>query len=439
MSDLQRYFSRKYMALMAVVAMTLVACGDNETPLPGERLSIRPGDATEVENRIAAISFPPATHNTEWTHKNGAPNHVIGHLAFNAAPALVWSADIGNGVSRGTRISAAPIGADGMVFVLDGAAQISALDGAGAILWSLDVTPAGENPGDGSGGGLSYSGGVLYAATGFGEILAITPTTGGVIWRRGFDAPFRAAPSVVGNTIFAVTRADVAYAISTKDGKLAWLQRGAGAIGSAYNGGASPAVSNGQVILPFSTGDLVMVRANSGQPRWRSALDGGRASAAINVIGDISGDPVIDGNKVYAANLAGQTVQINLQNGKRNWALPVGAMGPVWPVAGAVFLVSDHARMMRIDARNGQVIWAQQLPQFSDPEDREGVIRYHGPVLAGGAMWVTSHDGHLRAFAPESGEIITDIAVPGGAASAPIVIGGVLYILSLDGKLHAFQ
>ncbi len=417
----------------------LAACGSSDKPLAGQRFAIGAVDVTVVENVTASIRLPRAVPNAEWTDVNGSPQHKFGHAAFSTSPTLRWSTDIGAGVGRNTRITSGPVAGGGLVYTMDGAAIITAVSTDGTVTWSLDVTPVGETPADGSGGGLSYASGVIYAGTGFGELLAINAASGTVIWRRMFEAAIRSTPTTNGRTVFVVTRGDVAYAVNAKDGSLDWVQRGATSTTGGLEGGASPAISGRQVVIPFSSGEVIAVRANNGELRWKEALDGARAATSMASIGDISGDPVIDGNSVYVSNLAGQTVKLNLTSGARIWTLGVGASDAVWPVGGSVFLMSDRARLMRVNASNGAVIWSQQLPQYEKPEKRKDMIRHYGPVLAGGLMWVAGRDGQLRGYEPEGGQLVASVKIPGGAAAAPIVVAGVMYILSLDGELHAFQ
>ena len=417
----------------------LAACGSSEKPLAGQRFAIGAGDVVAQENVSASIRLPRSVLNAEWTDVNGSPQHKFGHAEFDTTPTLRWSTDIGTGVGRNTRITSGPVAGGGLVYVMDGAARITALSSDGIAAWSVDVTPVGEKSVDGSGGGLSFANGVVYAGTGFGELLAIDATSGNIIWRRMFEAAIRSTPTSDGRTVFVVTRGDVAYAVNAKDGSLEWLQRGATSTTGGFEGGASPAVSGRQVVIPFSSGEIIMARSNNGELRWKDGIGGARAATSLAFIGDISGDPVIDGNGVYVSNLAGETVKLNLTDGARSWTLGVGAADAVWPVGGSVFLMSDKAQLMRVNARNGSVIWAQQLPQFEKPEKREDMIRHYGPVLAGGLMWVAGRDGQLRGFEPEGGQLVTSLNIPGGTAAAPIVVGGVMYILSLDGELHAFQ
>ena len=78
----------------------------------------------------------------------------------------------------------APIVAGGLVYAMDAAGQLTAVTRDGRIAWTLSLVPAGGVPDSGPGGGMAVSGGVLYVTTGFGEVFALEPATGGTIWRR---------------------------------------------------------------------------------------------------------------------------------------------------------------------------------------------------------------------------------------------------------------
>ncbi len=425
--------------LIALAMIGLAACSGEGPPLPGERFSIRAAEATAVENRAAPISLPSAGNLAEWGQPNGAATHLARHAAFTTTPELRWSLDIGTGDSRDARLSNGPVAGGGLVYTFDGRGQLSAVTPDGALAWQVDTTPPGEQGDDGAGGAVSFANGRLFVATGFGEVLLMDAATGAITWRRSFEAPFQAAPTVIGDRVIVVTRADTAYGLAAEDGHTVWTQRGHVATSGGYDNAASAAAVNGFAVLPFSSGDMITVEPGTGQPRWREAIADAYPSTSLGRFGDVSGDPVIDGNAVYAANISGQTVKLNLTNGEPIWTLAVSAVDPVVPVGNSVFLMTGRGELVRASSSNGEVIWVAALPEFADPEDRDDLYRYYGPVLAGGALWVSGRDGHLRAFAPDSGALINDITLPAGAAAAPIVVGGVMYVLTLDGQLHAFQ
>jgi outer membrane protein assembly factor BamB len=134
-------------------------------------------------------------------------------------------------------------------------------------------------------------------------------------------------------------------------------------------------------------------------------------------------------------------VAMNLNSGNRIWTANEGAEGPVLVAGGSVFLVSDEARIVRLDAATGQQIWSRDLPFFKRDRARrhKAVFAYYGPVLAGGKLWVASDDGTIRGFNPETGDQVTSLDVPGGAASNMSVANGTMYVISGNGQLHAFR
>ncbi len=426
----------KCLCLAGLAALTLAGCQDREPRLPGERIEIRPDAEPIPTEAIRPVALPAPTVNADWSHRNGAANGRFAHLAFSDAPRLVWSNDIGAGSARRTRLISAPIVAGGLVFTLDSAARLSAVTTGGQIAWARSMTPEGQNPADGAGGGMSVWNGVLYVTTGFGEVMALNPATGGEYWRITLDAPVRAAPTVDDGRVYVVARNDIAYALSAEDGRILWRVQGAG--GPGVFGGASPAAQGQLVVLPFISGEVLGVLARNGLQLWGTAVTGGRRELVRNRISDITGDPVIDGATVYASNQSGRTISLDSETGERNWTISEGSYSPAWPVGGSVFLLSDQGALVRIDATDGALVWLTQLPEYVKENRREAIAHY-GPILAGGRLWVASSDGLLRAFSPTNGVLIQSLEIPGGAAAAPAIARGVMYIVTRDGRLLAFQ
>lgn len=428
------------LSLLAILTAGLAACANDEPILPGERFSVRPETVPLIRSDAEAIrplGLPPAQVNAAWTQRNGAATGRPAHPAFGASPQIVWTADIGTGGSRRTRLLTRPIVAGNTVFTLDAAGQVSAVARNGALAWSRSLVPEGQRPDSGPGGGLAIEGGVLYVTTGFGGVHALDPASGGTIWTTELGAPIRAAPAVADGRLIVVLRDDTAFALDARSGRMLWRVRGA-ASGAGLFGGASPAVEGPLAVIPFSSGEVLGVLARNGIQVWGTAVTGGRRALVRSEINDISGDPVIFGDAVYASNQSGRTVALDRVTGVRNWTLPEGAYGPAWPAGSAVFLLSDQGALVRVDAVSGAIVWSTQLPEFADRR-RRAAIAHFGPVLGGGRLWVVSGDGLLRAFAPTDGRPLGVISLPAGAAEAPVIAGGVMYVVTNAGQLIALR
>ena len=438
-----------------LLGLSLAACAERELILPGERFDTRaplvasepvdgqpaPVDTTATrENRAAPISLPPATANADWTHRGGNAGHRPPHGALASAPSLVWSANIGSGNARRNRITAAPVVAGGRVYAMDAVARVTAVSTAGAVLWSTDLTPVFDGSAL-SGGGLALGGGRLFATTGFGELVALDPAGGGVLWRQRLDSTITGAPSVEGNTVYAVGRDGAAWAVQADSGKVLWTLSGTPSV-SGVAGSAGPSVDGNLVLFPFAAGQVIAAEKATGAGLWAVAVAGERRGRAYANITDITGEPVIAGSTAYTANPTGRTVAVNLQNGQRLWTAREGAVGPVLPVGNALFLITDEARLVRLDAATGEAVWSVEMPYYVSTRRenrRTGITAHYGPVLAGGRLVVASGDGALRFFNPVDGASLGQVALPGGAAGMPALAGGALYVPNQNGQLLAFR
>ena len=427
--------------LAGVLGGLLTGCGiteifDDEEKLEGDRIRLRESrTAGEDRPTEAADALPAPQLNPDWTQTNGQSTHASGHLAGPAAPTRVWSADVGTG----GEITSAPIVVGGRIFAMDASARVSAFDASsGNSVWRSELTPEGEDGDDGYGGGLAADGGLIFATTGFGEVLAIEPGGGQIVWRYKAQAPFRSAPAAAGGMVIAVTRENEAVALNAADGQLLWRVAGvASAAGSL--GGASPAIAGDLAVIPYGSGEIVGVQRSTGRQVWSAVLGGTRRGLARGSISDVTGDPVIAGRIVVAANQSGRMVALDGTTGRRGWTRTLGSTGPLWAAGRSLFLVTDAAQVVRVSLANGKTIWSTQLPAFDDPEDKTDAIAYSGPVLAGGRLFVTDGDGNLLSFDPMTGEQGPTVDLSGGSTTGPVVAGGTLYVLSDNGVLQAFR
>jgi len=445
--------SAKSLCLLA--GLFLLAGCEKELILQGERFNARaPLDASvptegvpaptdsfgQIENRSVPISIPGARTNADWTHRADNAQHLMPNATLSAAPVRVWSVAIGSGNSRKNRITAAPIVASGRVFAMDSGAGVTAVSTAGAKLWSANFAAPGATGPAVSGGGLAYGAGLLFAATGHGEVVAIDPASGAVQWRQKLGSPAAGTPTIDGDMVYVVGRDATAWAINAKNGKVEWQVAGTPSV-TGMVGSSAPAVNATTVLFPFGSGDVIAALKAGGVPVWSASIAGKRLGRGYSGVTDIAGDPVIDGSVTYVGNQSGRVSALDTATGAVLWSAKDAAYGAVLPVGGSVFLVSDEAKLVRLDASTGQPIWSVDMPYFVPTRERKRaeITAHYGPVLAGGRLIVASGDGAIRMFNPTDGALVGQVALPGGAASAPALAGGMMYVVSGNGQLHAFR
>lgn len=445
-SDVSRLWSRNAPKLaIAALSLALAGCstfdgwfGDEEVPLPGERIAISAAAET-LDAEGAAVSIPAAVNNTSWAQPGGTASNAPGHLAARSNLSRAWSSGAGGGSSSDGKLTAPPIVVAGTVFVLDANAHVAAHSASsGKRLWRVNLTPEGEDSDEGYGGGIAADFGRVVAATGFGDVVGLDPSNGGKLWKRNLGLPIRSAPTAANGRVYVVTVNNEVHALDIESGEVVWdFRRYSESAGVLAN--TSPAVQGNTVVVPYKSGELLAFDTETGKPRWGDALTRTGRYSSVGAINDIAGRPAISGNAVFAVSHSGRLAAIDLKSGRRLWAKNVASTQTPWVAGDSVFVVSNNAEVVALSAKDGKISWVRKLPLWGDPEDKEDRIVYSGPVLVGGRLLVVSSTGNLIAIQPQTGAIANQASAGGSFFIPPVVARGSVYLLSDSAKLIAMR
>ncbi len=432
-------------SLLFLAAIVLTSCdnyfGQNKAPsLSGKRISILIQQRSIEPDSSAAghkIVLPAPTPNNDWPQAGGYANHAMHHMRIGKALQERWSISVGRGTNDEERLMAQPIVAGNTLFSMDSETIVSAYNlKDGAEIWSVELTPKEED--DHVNGGLAYENGKVFATTGFGQVVAVAAKTGKVLWRRNVGAPVRSAPTARGNRVFAIAVTNKLFALNGETGAVLWSHSG---IEEAINllGGSSPAVDSGVVVAPYSSGELFALKVENGQELWADSLAGTRRGATSSALGTIRGRPIIDRGIVFAISNSGQFAAINLRTGRRIWERPVGGIESPWIAGDYLFVISNNTDLLALGRLNGRIYWVMALPEWEDPEDREGKITWTGPILASDRLIVAGSSGEALSVSPYSGKVLGKVEMLDSVSISPIVVQDSLLFLSDDAELVAYR
>jgi outer membrane protein assembly factor BamB len=428
-----------------LLALSLSGCDwfdKKKTPLPGERIAVM-SDRKDIEPDKDAASIqvvlPGPVVNDSWPQSGGFANYAMQHLAVGDSPQIIWTADVGAGSSSSRILTTPPVVADGKVFAKDAESTVTAYNAdTGQRIWSVTLKPEKARDADEFGGGLAYYGGRLFVTTGFAVVFSLDAADGKEVWSSSVSAPVRGAPLVFGDRVFATSIDNKLHALAAVDGSDLWTFSGLSEV-SGYVGGNSPAGSGDLVVAPFTSGELVGLRLETGRTVWNESLVGPRREArAFGNLADIRGRPVIDRGVVLAMGSAGTLAAIDLRSGQRMWEKPIGGNQTPWAAGRFVFVVSGTADVVCLERDTGKVKWVTPLTQYQD-EKRRHPILWGGPVLAGDRLLIGGSTGELLALSPYTGEIIGKLNIGSPMRLAPVVANRVIYVLTDNGRLIALR
>ncbi len=434
-------------AAFAIAAVLLSGCdtwfGESEgPPLPGERLSVLQHNRAVTADPGAAsepIVVPPAVTNADWPQAGGNTANAMHNLEAGQL-GLAWRSSVGTGTADSRPEMPSPVVAAGRVFTIDTRNIASALDaGTGRRIWQVDLVADEDDDDDVVPGGIAYDARRVFITTGFGKVIALDAESGKVLWRRDVGVPVHAPPTVADGRVFVITVENQLRALNTSDGSDAWPPHQALAEVARLLGGAGPAVDGGIVVAPFSSGELVAIRADNGRPLWADSLAPSRRTDEMSALAQIRAEPVIDDGRVYAISAGGILAAFDSRSGQRLWDRDIGGLQSPWIAGRQLYQIANDGQLVAVSVDTGRILWVASLPAFADEKERSHPILWSGPVMAGGRLLIAGSDGSLLTISPYDGKVLDRRVVAARVTIPPIVAGRTIYLLDDDGNLSAFR
>jgi len=415
--------------------------GPTKTPLPGERRAVLPGElALEPDEAMASveIALPPPVRNSDWPVPGGSPANVMGHLEAGDRLAVAWRSSIGSGASLRRRLMSPPVVMDGRVFAADAEARITCLDLAtGRSLWQVATRPEGASR-EILGGGVATDGARVYAATGYGELLALAPATGEILWRERLPSPSRGAVTTTGERVVVLCVEGQVVCVAAASGETVWTHRGP-AETTTLLASPTPAVDQGFVLAGFGNGDITALRLDSGRVVWSETTGGGRGRPSIADLSAVMARPAIDRGRGFVIGAAGAMVVLDMRTGRRIWERDLPGRESPWIAGDWIFLVSAAEELVCLSRTDGRARWVTPLPRFEDERRRRNRILWTGPALVGDRLVLASSSALAIAVSPYTGEILGRQRLPDGVSVPPAVADGTLLLLADDATIVALR
>lgn len=433
--------------LLAGVAV-LSSCGtfkskQKSTPTIGQRVPILVSESDIAADRTianVAVSVPAAAPNDAWTQPGGNAAKSMGNLALSATPTRAWTVSI-PGSTKKERLAAAPVVADGKLFVMDVDAAVHAFSAdTGAALWSTETVKDKENKNARFGGGVSYDNGQLFATNGLGEVIALDAATGAEKWRKKPGGPLRGAPTLSNGNVYVLTQDNQLFALSEADGSSQWPTPGQGSLESqGVFGVAAPAAAQGTVVAGFSSGELNAYRYENGRQIWSDALSRSSMTTSVSSLADIDADPVIDAGQVFAIGQGGRMVAIEIVSGQRLWEQNLSGIATPAVAGDWLFVLTDDQRLICIARASGKVRWISQLRRYENEKKSKKPIRWTGPIIANGRLLLVNTIGQIAFAAVEDGKVQGTIDGKDSLTLPPVIANNTLYVLDDKGRISAYR
>lgn len=415
----------------------LASCDKPKPKIEGHQIPVLPA-SNALANSVAAppVVLPPSVSLPAWPQYLAGPAHAPGHLAGPDGLKAAWTAGIGAKGGYRQPLQASPVAAGGIIYTMDADGNVSARSARdGSQLWRTDTRPKHASE-QNLGGGIALGQDMLYASTGYAELLALDLASGTIKWRQSLDFPTRTPPTVAGGLVAVVVQNDLLLTFAANTGTPGWRFTGqVNQIVTAVAISGAPAYADGIIVAGFSSGTLAALDANSGTPLWEQSFAAGSGQASTLDFSDIVAAPVIANGVVYAIGLGDTCMAVDLHSGAKVWTASVRGTQPFYAAGAFVFMLDSQQTLWAVHADDGLVSWSLQMPAYRNMKKKKKPQLWVGPLLVNGQLLLVNDYADIAYVDAVTGKLRSTQRLNGFADMPPIAVDGALLQLTRDAVL----
>lgn len=350
----------------------------------------------------------------------------------------VWRAKVGRGLGR-KQLRLLPLALADRIYAADGYGLVVALDRfTGERIWSTRVgEPQGKpfykfwdrrDPAFVTGGVGGGEGRILLGTT-RGELIALAAGDGAELWRTEVSSEVLAPPAGAAGAVFAQTADGRLVALEAADGSRRWAFDSQVPL-LTLRGTAAPLAFGELVFAAFGDGNVAAIAHANGAPIWvqRIMLPQGRTE--LDRLVDVDGTPVLAGGLLFAASYQGKLKALRPNDGGVVWEVEASTFLDLAEGYGQIYFVSANDEVAAVGQASAAVAWRQ-----------EGLRnrRLTSPLAYGNYLIVGDADGYLHVLAQSDGRFVARRKLSAGLRTRPIRVDNMVYTLADDGQLEALR
>jgi len=336
---------------------------------------------------------------------------------------VLWSTQIGDGTSDKT-VKLEPIYSQGKIFVADNSGEIAAIDPKnGDVLWKVGLEEE-------IGGGPDVSNEQLVVGTQKGQLVTMSAKDGSEIWRKQVSSEIISSPAI----------GDGYVVVNSVDGKITGFDAETGEQKWFYEqsippltlrGTSAPVIAGGGAIAGFANGKLAVFLLEDGRMAWEKTITAPVGRSEIQRLVDIDVRPQVSGSSIYVASFNGNLAHVDARNGETVWQRELSTFQEISLSELLLLVTHENSFVSAVDRSNGVALWTQKSLHRR---------MLSAPVAVGNQIVVADFEGYLHWLSRKDGTVQSRRQIDSSGISAkPLVIDDTVFLLSNSGKLYAVK
>lgn len=285
-------------------------------------------------------------------------------------------------------------------------------------------------------GGITAAYDNLYVGTEEGEVIALSQTTGEILWRVEVKGEVISSPAAGEGWIAVMTGSGNVTVLHPDTGEERWSSE-TDVPALSLRGTSSPSIAAGGVLVGTATGKIKVLLLEKGIPAWEQAIGTSKGTTDLERLVDVDSSPLINGKTVYSIAYNGNLVAIDMLSGRVMWKREYSSYRNLALDNRTIYLTDAKGTVSAVDAASGIERWS-----ISELKNRQ----LTQPVVYKDTIAVADFEGYIHFIDRTSGELVARHRyfngwVNGleGAQAKMSVADDMLYVQTRDGEVSALK
>ncbi len=352
---------------------------------------------------------------------------------------VLWTQKIG----KGTKDSAIRLGAavyDGRIFAASTDGNVKALQPAnGRVIWQQNVKDfytkeelinAFTKNLDTITGGVGVGGDLVVVGTASGEVIALHQSDGSLAWKARATSEILSAPQADDDLVIVQSIDGKVAAYDAVDGTRRWIYS-TSVPSLTLRGTATPIIGNDIVIAGFANSRVAFLDRETGLAKFEQRIMVSEGSSDLERLVDIDGNMEVLEGVLYAVSFQGRFVGIDITSNRLLWIKEASSVTGLGSGFGNLYLAHADSRLTAFNTDNGREVWSVEALLNRD------ITR---PVTSGSYVAITDYEGYIHLLAQSDGRFVGRRKVDGSGVQGGLVAAdGRFYAMGNGGKLSALE
>jgi outer membrane protein assembly factor BamB len=329
---------------------------------------------------------------------------------------LVWNASIG-----GLNYPMVPTVLKGVLYVASGDGEVQALNADnGAVLWRARA-------GEAIAAGVGSDGRFVSVVTRGNEV--VTFNDGREVWRKRVSSAVVTPPLVAGERVFVMGVDRAVSAFDAVNGRRLWTYAKPGDALTLAQAGVVVAYKN--TLLVGQGQRLVALDPLQGTVQWDVAMATPRGTNEVERLADLLGPVTRFGDRICARAFQSAVACADAARGALLWSRNVGGLNAVGADTEMVFGADASDRISAWRASSGDVAWTNEKLLYRG---------LSGAVAVGTSVVFGDGDGFVHFLSAATGEQQLRLPTDGKAVlGAPVLAGDIVIVATQAGGVYALR